>query len=449
MHSRKKRLVPPSAEEIAAEKLRLEKIQKLHKMVFEEIANGNLTDEAFILSEKAISISPDIYTFLNFRRKLLLNRLSQVSEEEQVKIFSQELEFLSRIIKESPKSYTLWYHRQWVLKHCKNISQIMQKELALCEYMLKKDNRNFHVWNYRNWVVELEGEQGVNEEMEFTKGMIFRDFSNFSAWHYRTKVVKKKFPGDIPLEFIKSELSMLKNAYFTCPNDQSVWNYHRWLLQSVESIKIAAVSPRCYTEHPDFILIGFTHSVCNVGSNSIAVSHGWESLEGTWEPEHTRPYSYTWKFTPSQKPQDSIEIRLSPVNQDLVDFNGKKKLTEIIYKYKKTPQGYQFTAEGSEDVEIFLTELSNIDELLDIEEDDIVQVLLRKAQISEQLAYSVPDSDYIDVAIKCYQQLLQKDPKHRIIYEELLNSFISVKMDKKAETFAKHGKIAARVLGLE
>lgn len=449
MHSRKKRLIPPSAEEVAAEKLRLEKIQKLHKMVFDEIATGNLTDEGFALSEKAICISPDIYTFLNFRRKLLLGKLMEASEELKLKIFSQELDVLSRIIKESPKSYTLWYHRQWVLKQCKNISQIMQKELALCDYMLKKDNRNFHVWNYRNWVVELEGEQSVNEEMEFTKGMIFRDFSNFSAWHYRTKVVKKKFSDEIPLEFIKSELAMLKNAYFTCPNDQSVWNYHRWLLQSLETIKIASVHPRSYEEHPQSIVFGFTHSVCNVGANSIAVSHGWESLEGTWEPLHTKPYSYIWKFTANRNPEDTIEIRLSPVNSDLTDFNGKKKLTEIIYKYKKTAENFQFSAEGSEDAEVFLEELKNINELLDIEEDDIVQVLLRKAQISEQLAYALPNSSYIDTAIQCYQQLLQKDPKHKIIYEELLNSFLSIKSNRKIGNFTKHGKIAARVLGLE
>ena len=222
MHSRKKRITAPTPEEIAAEKQRLEKIQKLHKLVFDEIKSNEYTEAGFTLSEKAMTISPDIYTFLNFRRNLLISRLTSATPEEKVSILASELNLLTKIIKESPKSYTLWLHRQWVLQQGQNIEEIMTRELSLCDYMLKKDNRNFHVWNYRSWVVALEGNQSVNDEMEFTKSMICRDFSNFSAWHYRTKVVKKLYKSDIPIEFINSELQILRNAYFTCPNDQSV-----------------------------------------------------------------------------------------------------------------------------------------------------------------------------------------------------------------------------------
>jgi hypothetical protein len=450
MHSRKKRIQPPSAEEIAAEKNRLEKIHKLHKMVFEEIATGLTREEGLALSEKAMMISPDIYTFMNFRRKLVLWKMSLAEDEEQkVKIFAQELELLTRIIKESPKSYTLWYHRQWVIRLAANVAQILSRELALCDLMLKKDNRNFHVWNYRSWVVELEGQQSVNEELEFTKTMICRDFSNFSAWHYRTKVVRKKFLDDVPTEFVRGELDMLKNAYFTCPNDQSVWNYHRWLLQSSETIKIVAVKPREYLQIPDYFLIGFSHCVSQVDSESIAVSLGFEALDGTWEPVHTKPFSYIWKFTPTSKSDGPVEIRLNPINTKLIDFNGKKRLAAIKYLFHQNGNKFEFKAEGLEDVEILQGELANIDELLQIEEDDVVQVLLRKAQICEELYYSIPGSNYIDVIIQCYQELIRKEPKHLKFYNETLSSFLAIKSGSMPNNIQRYGKIEAKLLGIE
>ena len=73
-----------------------------------------------------------------------------------------ELEMLIKQIKRSPKSYTLWFHRQWCIenglveenKTGKWQSGILDGELALCSKMLQMDERNFHCWNYRLWVVE-------------------------------------------------------------------------------------------------------------------------------------------------------------------------------------------------------------------------------------------------------------------------------------------------------
>ena len=73
-----------------------------------------------------------------------------------------ELKFLVKGIMRSPKSYTLWFQRQWAIqkglvfeRNLKQVdSQILQNELLLCTKMLKMDERNFHCWNYRLWVVE-------------------------------------------------------------------------------------------------------------------------------------------------------------------------------------------------------------------------------------------------------------------------------------------------------
>lgn len=55
--------------------------------------------------------------------------------------------------------------------------------------------------------------------------MIKKNFSNYSAWHYRGKLLPKLYcykEGNmyaIPLEKIKSDLELLKHAFFTDPND--------------------------------------------------------------------------------------------------------------------------------------------------------------------------------------------------------------------------------------
>ncbi len=78
----------------------------------------------------------------------------------------KELEFLVKGIMKSPKSYTLWFHRQWIIEKGLAIekllllkkaesekaswqSRILETELKLCDKMLAMDERNFHCWNYR------------------------------------------------------------------------------------------------------------------------------------------------------------------------------------------------------------------------------------------------------------------------------------------------------------
>ena len=82
---------------------------------------------------------------------------------EQYKLVGKELEFLVKGIMRSPKSYTLWFHRQWIIEkglkveklmlsqqtEKSHISKILDNELKLCDKMLGMDERNFHCWNYR------------------------------------------------------------------------------------------------------------------------------------------------------------------------------------------------------------------------------------------------------------------------------------------------------------
>ena len=53
--------------------------------------------------------------------------------------------------------------------------------------------------------------------------IIQNNFSNYSAWHYRGKLMplmqEEQAVYALPLETIQTDLELLKNAYYTDPND--------------------------------------------------------------------------------------------------------------------------------------------------------------------------------------------------------------------------------------
>lgn len=93
-------------------------------------------------------------------------------------------------ITRSPKSYTLWHHRNWTIEKGLDIereilkassgdhvdihkSKVLEMELKLCDKMLSLDERNFHCWNYRLLVAEL-----------YLKEITKRVEDNEAAWNY-------------------------------------------------------------------------------------------------------------------------------------------------------------------------------------------------------------------------------------------------------------------------
>lgn len=425
MHSRKKKHTEPTPEELEKARVRTKAIQSLNAAVVEAKSSGDLSSEALELTSKAIRLSPDFYTVFNYRRQILTNLLTQEPNDW----LAQELSFLTRNLKESPKSYTLWFQRQWVIEQCPETTK--RQELTLCDFLLSQDCRNFHVWNYRTWLVQRLESLSIEEEIEFTKTMILKDFSNYSAWHYRSKVLRSRLTHAI----VQEELQLLKSGYFTCPNDQSIWNYHRWLLAQSSSVKVASAKAV-----QGGILVGFSHNITDVAS-AVKVL-GDSEVEGVWDPQETKPYSYIWKFTSAQA--DSAKtLRFDAASSTLRDSDGFKTLSSLSWVLTETGWGVQ----GDEDVSLLVEELASVDELLSIEDDKRAQPLLRKAQLCEELSLTHNDparGAYLEQTLASYQELQRKEPSP--YYKEAIEA-TEVKLRREVHQVTSL-KFKAQVLGL-
>ncbi|CAI2370270.1 unnamed protein product [Moneuplotes crassus] len=290
-------------EELDKANAKLKKVEKINKGFLEKRKAKEYTEKTLEMTMKMAALSPDFDTIWNYRREIITHLNKEKKPDEQYKFFLTELMGLVKLMKENPKSYTLWGHRQWVILEGLKIEKfmteeqlkpvgggILNNEIKLCDKMLTADERNFHCWNYRSWVVntqlsqydeiekavlmkaklkskesakEGEGEtetteeetkeeaynaeemklRKLNEEFDMTTKMAEKNFSNFSAWHYRSKLMLKihkdsNSPYKVPLDLIHKELDKIKHALFTEPNDQSPWNYHRWLVSLLIPIYI-------------------------------------------------------------------------------------------------------------------------------------------------------------------------------------------------------------------
>ena len=289
--------------------------------------------EALSQTEKFSFLSPDFYTLWNYRREILTEHFTQEeyqTSEAKLKAVKLELDLLLKGISRSPKSYTLWFHRQWIIEfgvqhEAKDDwkSQILEGEFMLCNKFLQRDERNFHCWNYRLWVVEtyiqriksctedrqvLEG--FLKKECEMAEQIIKKNFSNYSAWHYRGQLMPQLYertPGAyvLPIERIQEDLEMLKHAFFTEPNDQSPWNYHQWLISLLTPIQVVGVQK---VDEKTFE-IGFSQPVRNVSLMQVQVESEGNPLQFTLESKSGRDLSPTWRLI-LETPTSSFTLQM-------------------------------------------------------------------------------------------------------------------------------------------
>ncbi|XP_015976108.1 geranylgeranyl transferase type-2 subunit alpha isoform X1 [Rousettus aegyptiacus] len=236
MHGRLK--VKTSEEQAEAKRLEREQKLKLYQSatqtVFQKRQAGELDESVLELTSQILGANPDFATLWNCRREVLQKLEAQKSPEELAALVKAELGFLESCLRVNPKSYGTWHHRCWLLSRLPEPN--WARELELCARFLEVDERNFHCWDYRRFVA-AQAAVPPAEELAFTDSLITRNFSNYSSWHYRSCLLPQLHPqpdsgpqGRLPEDVLLKELELVQNAFFTDPNDQSAWFYHRWLL---------------------------------------------------------------------------------------------------------------------------------------------------------------------------------------------------------------------------
>ena len=196
---------------------------------------------------KVVTENPDFATMWNFRREVLGHMFPDADVAARKAACLAEFALTQECLGINPKSYPVWYHREWVLLWGECEWQ-WPVELKLTAKLLALDDRNFHCWTYRRNVVRVAGIT-AEAELAFTTTKIQANFSNYSAWHYRSKLLPAVHAsagaeGAAQLgAVLRNELEFVRNAFFTAPEDSSAWFYHRWLIAQLAPGADAALPP--------------------------------------------------------------------------------------------------------------------------------------------------------------------------------------------------------------
>lgn len=199
-------------------------------------------ENKYTVVQRALEANPDEYTLWSFRREVLKAKCQSFSVIDDE--WKSELALTTRALQRHPKAYPAWQHRLWLLADELVTAKIskalwessLKEEQMLSVLMLSKDGRNFHGWAHRMCVRAIVESKSPTErpsilkkEVAFVESKINDDFANYSAWHHRS-VLLPQIHTHGPDAFLANELQFVRQAFYTEPDVQSAWFYHRWLL---------------------------------------------------------------------------------------------------------------------------------------------------------------------------------------------------------------------------
>ncbi|CAJ0960323.1 unnamed protein product, partial [Mesorhabditis belari] len=295
MHFVKKQ---PTTEEEKAVKakeraVKLKAFITLRDRIFENREADKKDEEQLQQIATVLAKNPDIYTFWNIRREVLIYLEAKINKEcpEQSvdkisRLLDDELGLTRLCLESNPKSYSAWHHRGWAL--ARHPKPNFEADLKLCEKALQMDCRNFHCWDHRRYVASLV-KLSMDEELEFSNRMISQNFSNFSAWHYRGTLFLRKAAmlgkaNELGVELVKNELKKVTNAFYTDPADQSAWIYGQFLAAHIE--------PSSQRNTEEILSMSFKNGVATIVFNRAQTLEAMKSRvfadeNATWEPIST------------------------------------------------------------------------------------------------------------------------------------------------------------------
>lgn len=232
MHGRPRATQGPDPARQRDEQAKIASLQSLLEEVLHNHRQRNYSKKALQQNSGLLETNPEVYTAWNYRKVAVTHLLeSQQDEAARKSVLDEELQVVERALMRNFKSYGAWHHRKWVIQF--GLSSL-NREYQLLDKLLTSDARNFHGWNYRRFLARVK-KATEDQELQYTIKKINENFSNYSAWHNRSALLSKQFidkviEKDKWLEVLTEEYDLVKQAFFTEPEDQSGWFYLMWLL---------------------------------------------------------------------------------------------------------------------------------------------------------------------------------------------------------------------------
>eukprot|EP00043_Microstomoeca_roanoka_P025117 m.7617 g.7617 ORF g.7617 m.7617 type:complete len:312 (-) comp5259_c0_seq1:153-1088(-) len=177
------------------------------------------------LSQRALDLTTEIivynaahYSVWHFRRRVLFAIDANLLDE---------LSYMDEVIRDSPKNYQVWYHRQKVVEHLGDGSAEMQ----FTKSVLQLDAKNYHAWTYRQWAMEHFNlfSKLRDSGLGFVDELLEEDVFNNSAWNHRYFVIDKTtgFTSDV----LEREYTYTLDKIKLAPNNESSFSYLKGLIR--------------------------------------------------------------------------------------------------------------------------------------------------------------------------------------------------------------------------
>jgi geranylgeranyl transferase type-2 subunit alpha len=228
------------------------------------------------VTARLLEINPEVFTAWNFRRETIATLETraaaaaaattpppsdsadsadpEASDPPYVPSLEDELALTEKTLRKNPKSYPSWHHRKWTVSRAAARASDDAFRLGLGDAApgdssgARIETRHRAPGPGRPQLPRVgvpalrerpaRHHRGGGARVRHAR-KIRANFSNYSAWHLRTAAlplargVPREAPGEeraLPSEVLDEEYELARQAFFTEPEDQSAWMYHRWLV---------------------------------------------------------------------------------------------------------------------------------------------------------------------------------------------------------------------------
>ena len=203
-------------------------------------------------SRTALMLNNNISTFWNYRKKLIVNGLTNPH---------QDFLLTKLILSQNPKSVEALAHRRWLLKQQDFPLNCIQNELKICNQLCNRMKCNYHAWSHRQWVLSCL--DGFNVELWLSEFKVSEEWtkchvSDHCGWHHRQFLFNQlkgslsnidqdlqtflhllnspvliKSPFNLFESLLLEELEKNQDLMLNFSAHESLWYYRRSILRNI------------------------------------------------------------------------------------------------------------------------------------------------------------------------------------------------------------------------